>query len=213
MHSVLYFDPVSVSVPRSRIYRRLGYREKITHLLPQQKEEADRYIEEAQSLLHFKGAALRLSITQRDASGISLSGGIRFESRKLSEFLSRCREVVLMGATAGPGIMDAIREDITGSHFTRGVVLDATASEMTDDVLDWIMAYFNRILRRENRRLLPRRFSAGYGDFLLENQKIIYHLLELDRIGVQMTESCMLIPEKSVTAISGIESSSSESGL
>jgi hypothetical protein len=207
MHSVLFFDPVSIPVPRLRIYRRLGYRKGVTCLLPQQKAEADRYIEEAQSLMHLKGAALRLPVLERDASGVSLPGNIRFESRKLSTLLGHCREIVLMGATAGCDIMDAIREDIAGCHVTRGVVFDATASEMTDAVLDWIMAYFNRTLRRENNRLLPKRFSAGYGDFLLENQKIMYNLLQLDLMGVRMTESCLLIPEKSVTAVSGIESS------
>jgi cobalamin-dependent methionine synthase I len=111
-----------------------------------------------------------------------------------------------MGATAGSAIMDAIRGDTAGRDVTRGVVLDAAASEMTDAALDWIMDYFNRTLRRENKSLFKKRFSAGYGDFLLENQKTIYNLLQLDRLGVGITESCMLIPEKSVTAISGIES-------
>jgi cobalamin-dependent methionine synthase I len=64
--------------------------------------------------------------------------------------------------------------------------------------------YFNRTLLRENRRLLKNRYSAGYGDLLLETQKILYGLLQLEKIGIRITETCMLIPEKSVTAITGI---------
>ena len=75
---------------------------------------------------------------------------------------------------------------------------------MTDATLDWIMSYLRSSLRRENRTILPRRYSAGYGDFLLENQRILFRLLQLDRFGVTLTESCLLIPEKSVTAITGI---------
>jgi len=75
------------------------------------------------------------------------------------------------------------------------------------------MDYFNQSLRRENRRLLGKRYSAGYGDLFLETQKVIYGLLQLDRIGIEITESCMLIPEKSVTAITGIESHSFEKRL
>ena len=206
MHSVQFFDSISIPVPRSKIYRRLGYRKNITRLLPEQKEESERYIEEARSLIHLKGAGLRLPVLQTGDSEIILTGNIRFESRQLALLLKPCREMVLMGATAGTVIMDAIREDAAGRDITRGVVLDATASEMTDAALDWIMDYFNRTLRRENKRLLRKRFSAGYGDFLLENQKTICDLLQLDRIGVRITESYMLIPEKSVTAISGIES-------
>jgi cobalamin-dependent methionine synthase I len=51
---------------------------------------------------------------------------------------------------------------------------------------------------------LPRRFSAGYADFNLENQKAIYDMLQMGKIGVTITPNFILLPEKSVTAISGI---------
>jgi cobalamin-dependent methionine synthase I len=49
------------------------------------------------------------------------------------------------------------------------------------------------------------RFSAGYGDFLLENQRLFYELLDLQRFGVSLTESCIFTPEKTVPAIAGVE--------
>ncbi|HAR48794.1 MAG TPA: methionine synthase, partial [Smithella sp.] len=45
---------------------------------------------------------------------------------------------------------------------------------------------------------------AGYADFNLGNQKAIYEILQMEKIGVTMTPHFILIPEKSVTAISGI---------
>jgi cobalamin-dependent methionine synthase I len=66
------------------------------------------------------------------------------------------------------------------------------------------MDYINQLIRREKKTLLPRRFSAGYADFDLSNQKIIYQLLALEKIGVRITNECILLPEKSVTAISGL---------
>ena len=109
-----------------------------------------------------------------------------------------------MGATAGSEVMAAIAGEATGDRLTRGVVLDAVASEMVDASLDWIMSYFRRELRRENKTLTEKRYSAGYGDFLLENQGVLFRLLELDRIGVAITDNFILIPEKSVTAIAGV---------
>ena len=109
-----------------------------------------------------------------------------------------------MGVTAGDAIMDAIKKQTLQNDLAAAVVYDATASEMTDAALDWMMNYINRILRREAKYLLPRRFSAGYADFDLENQKIIYEQLQMKKIGVTITPSFILIPEKSVTAISGI---------
>lgn len=127
-----------------------------------------------------------------------------FRSKKLSAFLRNCREVILMGATSGSAIMEAIRDKTGRNDLTAAVVYDATASEMTDGALEWIMQYMNQALRREGKTLLPRRFSAGYADFALENQKIIYEKLQMDKFGVQINPSYILIPEKSVTAITGI---------
>ncbi|MBN1636781.1 MAG: methionine synthase, partial [Deltaproteobacteria bacterium] len=87
---------------------------------------------------------------------------------------------------------------------TRAVVLDATASEVVDASLDWLMSYFRQSLMREMKTLTSRRVSAGYGDFLMENQKSIYSLLMLNRLGISLTHSHILIPEKSVTAVAGI---------
>ena len=109
-----------------------------------------------------------------------------------------------MGATAGNAIMDAIGEKTLRQEMTAAVVYDATASEMADAALDWITGFINRQIRREGKSLLERRFSAGYGDFALENQKLIYDKLRMGDIGVSLSERFLLIPEKSVTAVSGI---------
>ena len=176
----------------------------ITQISPSQQEEIEQYIHDAQSFISLKGAGLRVPIQEIKGSQIILAENILFESHQLAVLLDTCRELVLMGATAGSDIMAAVGEDIAGRNVTRGVVFDATVSEMVDASLGWIMDYFNRTLLRENRKLLKNRFSAGYGDFLLDNQKTIYRLLQLDRLGIQITESCILIPEKSVTAVTGI---------
>ena len=49
------------------------------------------------------------------------------------------------------------------------------------------------------------RYSPGYGDFPLEYQRRIVTLLGCDKtIGLTVTDSSLLIPQKSVTAIIGI---------
>jgi hypothetical protein len=206
MAPVLYFESISIPVPRKDIYRRLGFVKGITDVPASQQEEIEKCIRDASSLIHLKGAGLRMALAEIKGPRIVLPDGAEFESRQLAKFLVNCNEIVLMGATAGREIMNAIEGDATGANVTRGIVLDAAASEIVDAALDWIMNYFNQSLRRENRRLLGKRYSAGYGDLFLETQKTMYRLLQLDRIGIEITESCILIPEKSVTAITGIQS-------
>jgi hypothetical protein len=204
LNSVIILEKIILDPPKAKIYSRLGFKKKITSLSPSQKQETDRYIEEAVSLISMQGSFLTLPITKNEGRKIKLAGRLSFDSAKLAAFLGDCREAALMGATAGSSIMEAIGEKTRQDNLTAAVVYDATASEMADAALDWIMDYINRQLRREGKQLLPRRFSAGYADFALENQKEIYKKLQLAKIGVALTPSFLLVPEKSVTAISGI---------
>ena len=197
-------DRITIDPPVTKIYQRLGFKKKSTQLSGAARKETDRYIHEAQCLIDLKGSFLRLAIDVNDGKNIILAGHISFSSSKLAVFLSNCRETVFIGATAGNAIMDAIREKSHRQEMTAAVVYDATASEMADAALDWIVDYINRQVRREGKALLPRRFSAGYADFQLENQKTIYEKLQMDKIGVTINAGYILIPEKSVTALSGI---------
>ena len=202
---VQIFPSIPVPVPRDAIYRRLGYRRGTTRIDNRQEREIEQDIDYALSLISLKGSALRIPIREASPFLTVLETGDEFASEKLARFLEGCTEVLLMGATAGDGVMESIRGDTEGEEMTRGVIVDAVASEMTDAALDWIAGYFNRFLTREPARLTKGRFSAGYGDFLLENQRTMYALLELGRIGVAINEHCILTPEKSVTAVMGVQ--------
>ena len=204
MESVAFLEKISIDPPLEKIYQRLGHKKRTTEISVGRKKETDFFINEAFSLIFLRGMFLRLAINNNDGERIILAGDLTFNSKKLSVFLRNCREIILMGATAGNAIMEAIKEKTRLDYLSAAVVYDATASEMTDAALDWIMDYLNQILRREGKSLLPRRFSAGYADFDLKNQKIIYEKLQMNKLGVKINSSFILIPEKSVTAIGGI---------
>src|SRR4030043_456680 len=204
MESSVYLEKIAIAPPTAKIYQRTGFKKKTTQLSASKQKETDGYIEEAVSLILLQGSFLRLSIDNNDGKSITFSGGLKFASAKLSAFLRDCPEAALLGATAGNAIMKAIVEKTSQGNLTAAVVYDATASEMTDAALDWIMDYLNQLIRREGKTLLPRRFSAGYADFDLKNQKAIYQKLQMEKIGVTITDKFILLPEKSVTAVCGI---------
>ncbi len=204
MNSVNFFERISIYPPYAQIYRRLGYKKQTTKLDAGKKKQIDLYIAEAASHITLKGCMLRTVIEANDGRNIALSGGLVFASGKLGDFLRDCRGALLMGATAGNAVLDIIREKTKQDDLAAAVIYDATASEMADSALDWIMGYANQEMRREGKKLLPRRFSAGYADFELANQKNIYRYLQMEKLGVNINHNFILQPEKSVTAITGI---------
>lgn len=204
MSKVVFFDSINIVPPKQKILSRLGARRGLTKIQPKQEAEIDGYISEAQGMIKLKGAALRIPIQQKKDFKLILSTGIVFESKSLFDFLKDSKDILFIAATAGKEIVNAVSFDSQSNNLSRGVVFDAVASEMTDAALSWIMDYYSHEVARENSRLLSSRFSAGYGDFLLENQRTIYFALLLAHIGVTITSDNILVPEKSVTAITGI---------
>ena len=204
MESIIFFEKIVIDPPREKIYRRLGFKKRTTQIPVNRRKETDGFIDEAVSIISLQGSLLRTPIDKNDGKKISLAGNLIFDSKKLSSFLSNCKEAALMSATAGNAIMEAIKEKTNQDNLAAAVVYDATASEIVDAGLDWIMDYLNQQVRRERKTLLPRRFSAGYADFDLKNQKVLYQKLQMEKIGVTITSSFILLPEKSVTAVSGI---------
>ncbi len=205
MDKLITFERIPVEPPLEAIYRRLGYRKGLTQVRPDNRTLVGNRIGEARSLIALKGAARRLPILSRDSGSIGLPGGHSLQSAQLAALLAGAQEILVMGATAGAAVIEAIRQDSAADNLARAVVLDATASEMVDAALDWMESFFGRELRRESRQLTKSRFSCGYGDLALENQKLFYDLLELKRFGVELTEAFILVPEKTVTAVAGIE--------
>lgn len=204
MENLVFLEKISIDPPREKIYQRLGFKKSITEISIKQKMDTDHLINEASDLISLQGMFLRLAIRQNDGKRVLLPDNLAFSSTKLAVFLRDCREAVFMGATAGNAVMTALQKKTRLDDLTAAVIYDATASEMVDAGLDWIMGYINRSLRREGKALLPRRFSAGYADFQLENQKDIYEKLQMEKFGVLINSSFILLPEKTVTAIGGI---------
>jgi len=198
------FESIVVPVPRERIMKRLGYRPGMTRLTAQGAIETDTYIEEAVALICLRAAARRMRIMERPEGAVVLEGGDVLRSHRVAALLAGCTEVLLMGATAGYKIVAAVGRAAADNNLARAVVYDATASEIVDAALDWLADYYRRAVRRENRTVLTRRFSAGYGDFSIAAQQQFFRLLELERLGITISPLHILAPEKSVTALTGI---------
>lgn len=166
--------------------------------------EIDECYKKAQAAFTVKGRADTYDIKHIEDEAIELAGQ-SIESRLLAKMLKDSSQVYLMCATIPKKDVDRINEAIVKGEGLLALVYDAYASELVDGALDIIMQSRNEILRRTGQKLTSKRFSAGYGDLDIKFQRIFYELLEMSTLGTEMNESYLLIPEKSVIAIAGVE--------
>ena len=124
-------------------------------------------------------------------------------SKALKKNLKDCQSVLLFGATLGTGV-DLLLHRYNRLQMSKAVVLQAAAAAMLEDYCDQMNEELEKKYEEKGLYLRPR-FSPGYGDFSLECQPALLGCLEAGkRIGITLTDSLLMAPSKSVTAVIGI---------
>lgn len=196
---------IPVTLPEREILFRLRYNVHKTELDDDARRRINSVMNRGFAVCEPKGSWILLNIAERGESSVSFEGGFTIESVSIAKLLSRSESAVFMGVTAGGGIVELAQDAIKSGDGSSALIYDAVGSETAEASIDWLNRYIATELRRKGKILTSMRFSAGYGDFMLENQRSFYELLDLKRFGVSLTESCIFIPEKTVTAIAGVE--------
>lgn len=139
------------------------------------------------------------------SEGETKIGDFTFSSRRLAQTLAGCNAVCVFGATLGTE-SDRLLRTYAGQSIARATVLQAVLAAKIEEVCDDLETG----LRAEGLTL-RQRYSPGYFDLEIREQKKIFAMLDLTkRIGIICSDTCQMIPTKSVTAIIGIEPTEAE---
>lgn len=135
-------------------------------------------------------------------TGVSLLGsGVTLTGHMAATMLSSCSRAVLLLCTLGAGF-EALYRKVAARDTAQAVLLDACGSAWVEAGCDAAQA---EVAAHFPGEYLTDRFSPGYGDLPLALQTDICTLLDSQRrLGVQVTQSLLLNPVKSVTAVIGL---------
>lgn len=115
--------------------------------------------------------------------------------------LADCRQAALMACTLGAEF-DRLMRAAQARDMARAVMLDACGSALVEAGCD---AAEREIAGRMPGLYLTDRFSPGYGDLPLTAQRSLCAALDVTRrLGVSLTDTCLMNPQKTVTAIIGL---------
>ncbi len=129
------------------------------------------------------------------------AGGIILAGNDIRAHLEGCTHVIFMAATLSIQtdmlILRTQTRNISDAH-----ILDALAGAGVEQICEKA-----ELLIKEQypEKHMTWRYSPGYGDFPIELQSELAEYLDTQRkIGLTVTETSLMIPRKSVTAIIGI---------
>lgn len=200
----------SIDVNRKEIYRYLGYRgqepdETVQALIDKVLQALLEVIRPSYGYQYYRCQVIedKVCLMQNQEMREDSNNIYEFESKKLADNLTQCDEVILLAATLGLEA-DKLIQRYTVMNMAKASVAQACGAAC-------IEAFCNKIQENIRKEALERglylrpRFSPGYGDLRLDYQRDIFALLECQkRLGMSLTDSMLMLPTKSVTAIIGL---------
>jgi cobalamin-dependent methionine synthase I len=116
--------------------------------------------------------------------------------------------VVCFAGTIGAEVDEEIDRLTSKNKYSDAFVVDATGSAGAEQLVEAFHQGMEKFLRTQGKGVTVR-FSPGYCDWTVEEQAKLFKLLETDLIGVELSDSFLMTPRKSVSGIFGLTSTPS----
>jgi len=175
-------ENLKIEFDEKRILRRIGYKKNSKEI----KDPIKLLItEEKKKLEHLLHPASIYTI-------------LNYEETNQHPIFEDAEKVALCICTIGSDLEEEINRLMGNNEMARALILDSLGSEAAEEAA----IQSDRILVEKAREmgLWPsKRFSPGFGKWDIREQQYVFQVLPGKDIGVSLTESCMMIPRKSVS--------------
>ena len=195
-------DRVNVDIDRRSVCRYLGYKAdvepsaRIASLL-------DQYMERARHLIEPSYSYIISDIDRVEVSRALIKGRIVFKSEVIARLLERCEKVAVFILTIGDRLEETIGRLADDGLIVEAYVLDAIGSSVAESLADVVQSKIGDLARAQGL-CISRRFSPGYCDWDINQQRVLFRAIDGDSSRVYLSEECMMMPQKSISGIIGI---------
>lgn len=189
----------TVEIPEKSLLRRIGKsrNQRISQRLKKKIKKATGEIcKQAQPK-----AVLKILPAHKNNGCLILDGKTSLDSKKLAYAMRNSRMVALFLTTIGYKVDRIIEKQMT-LRPDYGFLLDAAASVAAESAAQHVCDYLENSINDDKK--LTLRYSPGYCDWPLNEQKKLFEILPHDTIGVHLSKNFFMSPRKSISGIIGI---------
>jgi len=190
------------NIDRQRVFRDIGYTpdsepsDRIVSLVNDCMENAHQFIVPSFSYV-FRDIKLV------DEVRVLLEDGVIFKSNIIARLLEKASKVAVFVLTIGNRLEGEASRLAQNALVLQSTILDSIGSAATEGLADHVEGKISEIAYNQ-RLTISKRFSPGYCDWDLSQQKMVFKAMKGDYAGVQLTDGCLMIPRKSISGIIGI---------
>ena len=187
----------------NQVYGRMGFKPWKSDIPESMLPLVDQAIELGRSLVRPQACWEMQSIVEITPDGLKTGAGLAISSRKVVDWMKGCHQLYLTAVTLGDALDKTVSELTLNNQMTLGFLLNAYGAEAAEALMESLDQHLRAKAQTEDFQT-TKRYSPGYGDWDISAQKELLSLIHADQIGITLTESYLMIPEKSVSAIIGV---------
>lgn len=190
-----------IEIDESEVLRYLGYSK--VNITEADKEMIQPMIEEAKDFINPKACYRRFDIETYDNNKILLPYG-EIISKHLSLNLKGCKGIYMFAATIGAPY-DRMMIKARVSSMAKAAIFQSIGATAVEAFVEKLCADLQKEANAKGEKL-RHRYSPGFGDYDLSHQKGLFSVLSPEKsVGITLNDSLIMSPEKSVTALIGID--------
>ena len=193
---------IDVDIDRRSVCRYLGYKADVE---PSARIASlfEEYIERAGQLTELSYSYLISDIGRVEGSRALIKGRVVFKSEVIARLLERCERVAVFILTIGSRLEETVGRLADDGLIVQAYVLDAIGSSVAESLADLVQNKIGDIARAQGL-CISRRFSPGYCDWDISQQRMVFRAMDGNSLGVCLSDEYMMIPQKSISGIIGI---------
>ena len=191
-----------IDIDKQEVCRYLGYRNGrrptscISSLI-------DKETEEANNLIRTSCFYQLKSIKRVRPPQVILEDGLTITSEVLSKVLPRCQQVAIFVVNIGRGLEKRVDQLMKEGNMLRATILDAAGSGAVEEAVDYLQNQLHE-LANSNGAEITMRYSPGYCDWDITQQRVLFEAMNSASLGVSLTDECLMVPRKSVSGLIGL---------
>ncbi len=186
-----------VELTEEAVWRCLG---AASHRNPALVDEVALAVREAPRLGRPAAVMRSLAVLESGRGRVSLEHGIDLEGRILPHLFEGATGAVFLVATAGPGVERRTSELFERDETVEAFVMDAAGTGLAMEAMAQAVGAASKDLGSAGMKTGPC-LVPGNDYWLLEGQRALFRAVPAERIGVQLLDSMVMVPQKSQSAV------------
>jgi len=182
----------SFNIDAEQVFRDIGYCKDCEPSVRMVSLVND-YVENARDLVDPSYSCIIRDIKSVQGTRVVIEGPITFKSEVIARLLEQCEKAAVFMLTIGKHLEETSYRLADDGLILQSAVLDAIGSAATGTVANFVQDKVEEMARAQGL-CISRRFSPGYCDWDISQQKMVFQAMKDNCAGISLTGGCLMLP-------------------